>query len=81
MRDHQVCDGASRVLVFCAAKRGCEGLKAAVRRQGFAAETLHGDKTQQVVSAVFSANYLSLMNTISANYLSLMTDGLLLHTL
>ena len=35
------------MLVFCAAKRGCEGLKTAVRRQGFAAETLHGDKTQQ----------------------------------
>jgi len=42
-----VCDGASRVLIFCGAKRGCESLKAEVRRRGVACETLHGDKIQQ----------------------------------
>jgi ATP-dependent RNA helicase DDX5/DBP2 len=42
-----VCDGQQRILIFCGAKRGCEALKAEVRRRGVACETLHGDKIQQ----------------------------------
>jgi superfamily II DNA/RNA helicase len=40
-------DGRQRILVFCAAKRSCEMLKADLRRRGFVAELLHGDKSQQ----------------------------------
>jgi ATP-dependent RNA helicase DDX5/DBP2 len=38
---------ADRCLIFCASKRGCESLRTDLRRRGFAAETLHGDKSQQ----------------------------------
>ena len=36
-----------KVIVFCASKRGCETLRTELRRRGHAAESLHGDKSQQ----------------------------------
>jgi len=39
--------GAGRVIIFCSSKRGCEALRAELRRRGHAAEALHGDKSQQ----------------------------------
>ena len=36
-----------KVIIFCAARRGCESLRSELRRRGFAAEALHGDKSQQ----------------------------------
>ena len=38
---------APRVIVFCSSKRGCEQMRTDLRRRGFAAESLHGDKSQQ----------------------------------
>ena len=37
----------SRVIVFCASKRGCEQMRADLKRRGYACEALHGDKSQQ----------------------------------
>ncbi|KAL1500168.1 hypothetical protein AB1Y20_012837 [Prymnesium parvum] len=42
-----VYDGSSRVIIFCDTKRGCDALRAELRRRGMAADSLHGDKTQQ----------------------------------
>lgn len=36
-----------RCIIFCASKRGCEHLRADLRRRAFMCETLHGDKSQQ----------------------------------
>ena len=40
-------EGASRIIIFCASKRGCESVRTDLRRRGYAAESLHGDKSQQ----------------------------------
>ena len=40
-------DGGSRIISFCASKRGCEALRTDLRRRGLNAESLHGDKSQQ----------------------------------
>jgi len=39
-------NGQARVIVFCAARRGCEAIRNEVRRRGIGAEALHGDKSQ-----------------------------------
>ena len=39
--------GPSRAIVFCASKRGCEQLRNDLKRRGYSAESLHGDKSQQ----------------------------------
>ena len=40
-------DGVSRTIIFCSSKRGCEVMRTDLRRRGYAAEALHGDKSQQ----------------------------------
>lgn len=37
----------ARCIVFCASKRGCEQLRADLKRRSFPAEAIHGDKSQQ----------------------------------
>jgi len=44
---NSVYDGASRVIIFCDTKRGCEALRAELKRRGIAADAIHGDKSQQ----------------------------------
>jgi len=45
-------DGANggvggKTIIFCASKRGCEMVRSDLRRRGYAAESVHGDKSQQ----------------------------------
>jgi ATP-dependent RNA helicase DDX5/DBP2 len=44
---HEADPAGAKGIVFCASKRGCEHLRTDLRRRGFAAESLHGDKSQQ----------------------------------
>lgn len=40
-------DGSSRMIIFCDTKRGCDALRAELKRKGIAADSIHGDKVQQ----------------------------------
>jgi len=44
---HSVSDGQCRIIIFCEKKRGCEQMRSDLRRRGFSAESIHGDKSQQ----------------------------------
>lgn len=40
-------DGFSRIIIFCETKRGCDLIRAELKRRGVAADSIHGDKGQQ----------------------------------
>ena len=43
----EAAESVHRVIIFANSKRGCEYLRTDLKRRGFAAEALHGDKSQQ----------------------------------